>query len=175
MATCDGCGRPLCLSCAIPVRGRTLGAECLAEVLGPEAPIPEIPSRAGSPARTVARAAFAAAVLASFLPWSRAGAGSGWFGAWSTPPRWATLSAVAAVGGLLLSWGSQTRPRWAWETAAAVAGALVVLGAIFAIWLPPDFSGPWMGPWFALAAGIVASAGSAVALRHRREPERVRS
>lgn len=175
MATCDGCGRLLCLACAIPVRGRTLGAECLADVLGPQTPIPEIPSRERATSRTVARSAFVVAVLATLLPWSRVGAGSGAFGAWTAPPRWATLSAVAAVGGLLLPWVGRILSRPAWGVASTVAGALVAGGALLAIWLPPDFSGPWLGPWVALSAGLVACAASAATIRRARSPERTRS
>lgn len=175
VATCDGCGRNLCLACAIPVRGQTLGAECLAEVLGPEVPLPKVPGRERVVPRLAAGGAFAVAVLASLLPWSRVGAGSGAFGAWTPPLRWAALSAVAAVVGLVLPWVGRRLASRVLDAVSMVAGALVAAGALLAIWLPPDFSGPGLGPWIALASGVVAAAGSAAALRGSREPERARS
>jgi hypothetical protein len=77
VARCDACGRAMCLSCAIPVRGRVLGTECLATALGPEAPVPVVHEpRPGATPRAVALAGFAAAAAATVLPWSRFGTGS---------------------------------------------------------------------------------------------------
>src|SRR2546422_598115 len=33
VGTCEVCGRPLCIACAVPVRGRLIGPECLSEIL----------------------------------------------------------------------------------------------------------------------------------------------
>ncbi|HYG72419.1 MAG TPA: hypothetical protein VEC15_09075, partial [Actinomycetota bacterium] len=45
IATCDVCRRTMCLSCTVPVRGGTVGQECLSIALGPDAPPPEAPRR----------------------------------------------------------------------------------------------------------------------------------
>lgn len=158
----------MCLTCAIPVRGRTLGAECLAAALGPDAPVPELAERVpGAAARTVARAAFGLAVLATILPWSRFGAGSEPFGAWAAGPRWSVIAGVSSVAGLLLSlagrWSGR-RPS-AWDAASVVAGGVIAVGSLLALARPPAFTSPWLGPWVALAAGIAAAASSVVALR----------
>src|SRR6266545_746437 len=39
VAECQSCGRPLCLPCAVPVRGRVLGVECLEAALGPDSTV----------------------------------------------------------------------------------------------------------------------------------------
>jgi hypothetical protein len=178
VATCDGCGRALCLTCAIPVRGRTFGAECLATVLGPEVPVPEEgPSRPpGITARIVARWALALALVGTMLPWSRAGVGAGAFGAWTDPPRWSSLAAVAAVAGLLLSIarGFASSPGRGWDVGTAVAGALTILGTGLAARQPPDFSGPWLGPWITLVAAAAAILALLSALWWEREPTGVR-
>jgi hypothetical protein len=151
------------------VRGQVFGAECLGEVLGPDAPSePEDGSRSGDArARTAARIAFAAAVLATALPWSRFGPGSEPFGAWGQTAWWSMVAGVAAIAGLVLTLlqrrpGLRT-PRW--DAVAATLGAVVALAAVIAVLFPPAFSRPWLGPWVAAAAGVVACVGSVLAAR----------
>jgi hypothetical protein len=168
----------MCLACAIPVRGRALGAECLATALGDDAPVPEIPHREpGSAARSLARAALAVAGLATILPWSRFGPGSQPFGAWSAHPRWSMLAAIAIAAGLLVS---AARPLGrgharAWDVAGTAAALLGIAGSILALTRPPAFASPWLGPWVALGAGVLAAAASLQVLRRspRREPANV--
>jgi hypothetical protein len=162
----------MCLACAIPVRGRALGSECLAAALGPDAPLLELVGREpGTTARRIARASFGLAVVATLLPWSRFGPGSEPFGAWAAVPRWSMLAAVAAVAGLLLSvlgrWSPI--PPHARDLAMSVAGAVVVAGSALALANPPAFTSPWLGPWVALLAGAAATAASLSA--HRAAPE----
>jgi hypothetical protein len=168
----------MCLACATPVRGRALGAECLATALGPDVPAPRLVERApGAVAMTVARAGFGLAVVASILPWSRFGAGAQPFGAWASWPRWSALAALASVAGFLLSFARRPSPAGTrrWDVASAAAGGLVVAGSLLALARPPAFTSSWLGPWVALGAGVVAAAASAVALRgdRAREPARV--
>jgi hypothetical protein len=168
----------MCIACAIPVRGRTLGAECLASALGPDAPVLEVPRREpGAGARLAARAAFLAAALTTMLPWSRFGPGSEAFGAWSTETRWSLLAALAAVAGVLISVaGHRVRARVpGWDVATVSTAAILVLSSILAIARPPAFSSPWLGPWLALAGGLVALVTSTIALvgAHVREPAHV--
>lgn len=174
MARCDGCGRELCLACAIPVRGRTLGTECLASALGPHTALADVaPGEPGRAARTLARASFALAVLATVLPWSRFGAGSEPFGAWSRTASWSMLAALAAVAGLLISIGRRPSPngRPAWDALLAVTGALVAAASVLALLRPPPFTSPWLGPWVAMLGGLVAAGASAAARRGVRERE----
>lgn len=163
MARCDGCGRPLCLSCAVPVRGRVLGTECLAEALGPDSLLPDpAPSRPRIPrAEALTGAAFALAVAATTLPWARFGEGSGPFGAWGRSFRWSMVSAVAAVLALAV-WVLPRVLRRATGRmlieAETVLALLVTVGAALAILRPPSFTHPWIGPWTTLVAGLGALA-----------------
>jgi hypothetical protein len=168
----------MCIVCATPVRGQVFGAECLGDVLGPDAPSePEDGSHAADArARAVARIGFAIAVLATALPWSRFGPGSEAFGAWGLTARWSILAGITAIAGLVVTL-AQRRPRLRtprWDAVAATLGAVVALAAVVAVLLPPAFSRPWLGPWVAAAAGVVACGASVVAGRAVRRPADVR-
>jgi hypothetical protein len=164
----------MCLACAIPVRGRTLGSECLATALGDEAPAPEVAARTPSgERRTLARAGLVVAALATILPWSRFGPGSGAFGAWSADPLWSMVAAVVATVGLVLAVTqpmARERSR-AWDLACLTTGLLVILGSALALARPPAFASPWLGPWVAMIGGLLAAAGVTPALRRSTETE----
>ena len=131
------------------------------------------PIEPGGTARTLAWIAFAVAVLATILPWSRFGAGAEPFGAWSRSPAWSMVAAVAAVMGLSLSIARRfaRNPGPAWDLLLALAGALVVAASALALLRPPEFTSPWVGPWAALVAGLIAAACSLSARREAREHE----
>jgi hypothetical protein len=84
---------------------------------------------------------------------------------------------MAAVAGVLISIvRHRVRARGpGWDVAAVATGAILVLSSILAISRPPAFSSPWLGPWLALAGGLVALATSTIALvgAHVREPAHV--
>lgn len=174
VAQCGGCGRPLCLTCAIPVRGQVLGVECLEAALGPGVPADLLPT----PERwtvpwTVVGVAFAVAVGATVLPWTRFGEGSHLFGALGRTAQWSVLAAIAAALGLavwLTMRGLRIRPRQPWVIVEAVLGAVVTVGATLATIHPPAFTRPWLGPWIALPAGIVACAAALATMALAREP-----
>jgi hypothetical protein len=167
----------MCLACSTPVRGKTYGAECLAEVLGTDAPdttetkVPR-PDRA---IRTLVQVAFGLAVLATALPWSRFGPGSGVFGAWTRSGRWSLVAALAAIAGLGLAAARRTpslrSPRW--DLAIVILGALVAVASLLSVLFPPPFSRPWLGPWFGVASGVLAGVASIVAARAGRQPTSV--
>lgn len=175
------CGRPLCLSCAIPVRGQVLGAECLAAVLGPDGPPeePAAPARPRQPGLTLAGAGFALAVAASLLPWTRFGQGSGLFGAWGISPfRWSSLAALAGALGLALWVGARLTSRIPERTLARLLSAMAALaglGSLLHLLHPPPFTHPWLGPWVALAAATAALAGSLLIASRVASPARVRA
>jgi hypothetical protein len=165
VAPCDRCGRPLCVGCAIPVRGRVLGACCLEAVLGP---LPDggrapRPAPDALPARLVG-ASLTVAALATALPWTRFGAGSGAFGAWSGSFRWSMVAATAAVLGLGL-WSLARRGRFgAGRLPPGFFGTLAGMGAagaLLSIAHPPPFARPSLAPWLALAACLVGMGGAA--------------
>jgi len=148
--------------------------ECLSSALGPHAvPVEGAAIEPGGAARTLARVAFAVALLATILPWSRFGAGAEPFGAWSRSPKWSMVVAIAAVAGFALSVARRfaSNPGPAWDLLLAVAGAFVVSAAALAILRPPEFTSPWVGPWAALVAGAIAAGASVSARRKAREHE----
>lgn len=168
---CDGCGEPLCLACAVPVRGRVLGPVCLETELGdPPAPPEAAPALPGR-ARDVADAGLLATLLATVLPWSGVGLGAGPFGAWGTAdPRWASVVVLASLGGCAATAMARARMSRVTERidrAVAVAAVLAAAAALLAIVVPPPYTSPAIGPWVAACCGIVASAGAVVVLRGR--------
>jgi hypothetical protein len=156
----------MCLPCSTPVRGKAYGVECLTSVLGADvAATAEPPARApDARARSAARVGFLLATLATVLPWSRFGPGAEAFGAWSREP---VAAGVAALVGLGLSL-AQRSPRLrtaGWDLAVSVLGAMVTLASLLAVAYPPAFSRPWLGPWFAAVAGVLACGATVVASR----------
>ena len=93
------CGRPLCLSCATPVRGGLVGPECLATVLD-EAPPPSLRERPLHPGigGRLAILGFALVVLLTLFPWShgRSSGSSGYLAAWTL--HWSLIAALARWG-----------------------------------------------------------------------------
>ena len=171
---CDVCGRPLCIECAVPLRGRVLGAECLPGVLGTDLPATEPPHpwrSLRSPVDRITGAAFAVAMLATLLPWTRFSTGSGFAGGWAFDVRWSILAAPAAAVGLGV-WVVFGRRPSTTRLAALVCGPLVVVGSLFAILNPPPFTKPDLAPWIALIAGAVATV-AAVFARPRSAPPHV--
>ncbi len=171
IARCADCGRPLCLACAIPVRGRVLGSECLPPPLAAEAPAPRRGRARPSPLLGVG---LGVCLLSTALPWSRFGPGSGPFGAWDGPARWALASAAAATLGALL-WLAATllgHGRLPAEAVLTSLGAVVALAAAMAIWWPPPFTRPWIGPWVAIAGGLCCLVAGRRAARRRRTSTR---
>jgi hypothetical protein len=163
VALCEVCGHALCLECAIPVRGETIGTECLAERIPDSSLAP--PPPAASPRRPVpdrvALLALAVAVGASLLPWTRFGTGSGPLGAWGfSPARYASAVGPLAVAGLALVWAVSRPPRASERVRAVVAiasGTLVAACAVLALIRPVPFTRANPVPLLAVAAGLVAA------------------
>lgn len=158
VAVCEGCGRPLCLACAVPVRGRVLGRECLpADATTPNGAEPAPAPRASTP-RNLLGAGFAAALAATALPWTRFGEGARPFGAWAWDPRWSMLAAPAALAGLIVWVIGRRRGGRTWSVALAFLGAAVTAGSLLAILNPPPFTKPALWPWIGLVGGVLAMA-----------------
>ena len=151
----------------MPVRGKVLGAECLAEALGPDA-APTEPAAAPTHNRyrKLAGAAFALAVLSTLLPWSHFGEGASIFGAWREAPRWSTLAALAAVAGLVV-WVAVRRrgPARRADASLAFLGGVVALAALMAIIHPPYATHSSFAPWITLATGLAALVAALAARR----------
>jgi hypothetical protein len=153
------CGRGLCLACAVPVRGRLIGPECLASVLQ-DVPAPPRPS-APVPRNglQVAAAGFGLALVLTVLPWSRFGEWSGLFGAWSL--HWSLVAAAAALVGLGAAVAGLWRslPRGTEAVALLGAGTVATAGAVLHYAFPPPLSRPSSIPIAAAAAALAALAG----------------
>ena len=164
VASCDTCGRALCLRCAVPVRGKTFGDECLAELLGPDlVPTPPPPARWRRPVLVPAGVGFAIAIVASALPWQRFGQGAGFLGAYALAPRYSLACAILAIAGGLV-WASviarSSRPgRW-WLIAMRMCAVLVIVTAALHILRPPSIGPASIGPWVAILGGAIALAGT---------------
>lgn len=169
VGNCDGCGEPLCLACAVPVRGRVLGPVCLETELGDPPPSAIPPAPLPDPARRIADAGLLGVLLSTILPWSGVGLGAGPFGAWGTEdPRWASLVVIASLIACALLSIARLRGERLTRTAdrTAATGALAsTLAAALAILIPPPYTSPALGAWAAVAAGAVASAASVAVLR----------
>ena len=165
VATCEGCGRALCLRCAVPVRGTAYGDECLTEILGPNLAATPVPaSRWRRPTQISIGVGFAITTFASILPWQRFGQGAGILGAWGLSPRYSVFCALLAIAGSLI-WASVApmrgrRPgRW-WLPTLRATSVLVIATAILHIARPPSIGPSWVGPWVAIAGGVVAFVGT---------------
>jgi hypothetical protein len=157
-AVCDVCGASLCMGCAVPVRGVAVGPECLATVLNDAEPATLIPAATVNRADAVAAFAFGLVVALSILPWSRFGAASGPFLAWT--PHWSLFAVGSAVVGLLVA-VAPVRRRWnpVVEVALLIALAVAVAtGAFLHYDRPPPLSSPTIVPFIAGLAGVVVVA-----------------
>ena len=161
---CDRCGEPVCLACAVPVRGRVLGPGCIAEELGDPALVqpPEPDRPLTGPAIAIAGAV--AGVLATAGPWTRTGAGDRLFGAWVADLRWSMIAAVAAILLIPASWRLRRRGGGSGAVAVTALAVVVAAASILAIAFPPTFQAASWGPWAALGAGAIAAAGGIVGM-----------
>jgi hypothetical protein len=128
VGSCDVCGKAICLSCAVPVRGRLVCHEDLGTVLADVSVPPRPPEVLRLPVAgdALAIAGFALVVFLSVFPWTRFGDNSGYFEAWSF--HWS----LVAVGGSALALAFAVRtlrrptdPRFA---AAVYAGMGLIVG-----------------------------------------------
>jgi hypothetical protein len=158
---CDVCGRPLCVACATPVRGRLVGPECLSQVLEIAPPATVVPAPLSRHGDLVAAAGFLMVLALSVIPWSH-GLVSGPFTAWT--PHWSLIACGCAVLGEAVSL------RAAWSTwrpaieasAQGLLAAAVVTTSILHAGFPPSLSQATAAPFFAAVAGGIALAGVAI-------------
>jgi hypothetical protein len=173
VGACDLCGRALCLGCAVPVRGRVIGPECLSKVLVDAPPLPHVPDPIPARGGRLALVGFGVVVITSVFPWSRLGDSSGYFGAWA--PHWSLVAIGAAVLGLLLILVDRFRPADPRVGTASLFLLAIVAGA--AAFLhhrhPPLLAVSTIWPWFAVAGAGVAILGAitnTIALLKARRP-----
>jgi hypothetical protein len=162
--SCEVCDRPLCIACAVPVRGQVIGPECLSTVLVDPPPVQHLPLPIPSGGDRLTLLGFGALVFVSVLPWSRVGAGAGFFGAWT--PHWSLVAALAGVLGAvsILAWRYRPiDPRV--EVAVSAILAIVAASAAYLHHRHPLLRGEYtVWPWFAVASAGLAILGALVKL-----------
>ena len=170
VARCSACEEPICLPCAVPVRGRVIGPECLAAELGdPQLTVP--PETVTAVPRSLAAVTGAVvAVVATIGPWTRTGAGDRVLGAWVPTIRWSMLAALAAVALLVVTWWYRARGTRTLATLVIVGGAAVASGSALAIAFPPTFQEASWGAWLGAVGGVVAAAGAIASISAERRP-----
>jgi hypothetical protein len=130
IGSCDVCGKAICLSCAVPVRGRLICHEDLGNVLEDVSIDPHPPDLGRLPVQgdAIAIAGFALVVVLSAFPWTRFGDNSGYLEAWSL--HWSLVASGGSAVGLAFGILALRRPTDPRLVAAVYAGmGLVVAGA----------------------------------------------
>jgi hypothetical protein len=160
VAACDLCGRALCLSCAIPVRGSVVGHECLSKVVAdaPQADPPVVRRPRGD---LVAMIGFAVVVASSIEPWAHFGDASGMLGAWTL--HWSLLALCAAALGLVAAATFRSRQRGPRGQASILVacGAIALLGTVLHGIHPPALSQVAPLGWgLALTGSLLALLGA---------------
>jgi hypothetical protein len=158
VAQCQDCQRFLCLSCAIPFRGRVLCAADAARELGGPEPLPQ-PVARSTRRPLVMVGLLLLALVATLPPWHRSGVLTSALSAWRPTDPWAMVSCLALAVGTLMAVGTAVRGRPAWlgpaSTGAALAGGAA---AIVALLRAPDYFSPTPAPFavVALTLGVAA-------------------
>lgn len=152
------------MACAVPVRGRVVGVECIGSVLG-ELPQP-VPGRGWSRVELTAGIGLALVVIASALPWTRFGVGSAFLGGWDAVPGWSLLASVSGVVTLPVWWVIGRRGGRA-EVVASAGGVVAAAAAFLALINPPPFTKPWIGTMTALLGGLAAAVAGAMETRRQ--------
>ena len=139
VASCDVCGRPLCIVCAVPVRGSVVGPECVGEVL-PDVAEPPVPARPRSRGRTATVVGFVIVLAASIRPWAGYGDASGSMQAWTV--HWSLLAVGASLAGLIALYAFRRRRSDPLVEAGVVLvlAAAAVLGTALHGYHPPPLS-----------------------------------
>jgi hypothetical protein len=126
--SCDVCGKSICVSCAVPVRGRLVCHEDLGALLADESVPTRPPEVVRLPAGgdALAIAGFSLIVVLSVFPWTRFGDNSGYFEAWSL--HWSLLAVAGAALALAFAVRSLWRPTDPRVVAAVYAGMGLIVG-----------------------------------------------
>lgn len=164
VGTCQVCRRPLCISCAILIRGGMVGPECLARVLADAPEVDPPPDPIPLTGDRLAAGGFALILALSVFPWSRFG-GLSWFSAYRL--HWSLIAVLAAAAGLALAVLLPRRdadPRM--STAVYAALGLTAGGALLLHHhQPPSLTDPTIVPLVALIGAAAVFAGVMIKLR----------
>lgn len=171
VASCDRCGRPVCLECAIPIRGQVLCSEDASRELGSPLPSPPRAEPSRRP-EVVAGTLLGVALVATAPPWHGEGELTGVLSAWRPGLEpWAFVSCLSLLGAAVLAltplfarFGSRARVAAAYASLAVLA----VVAAAVTLVAAPDFFSPTPAPFVLMGlalAGAVVGFGRLRALR----------
>jgi hypothetical protein len=174
---CAECGRPVCLACAVPFRGRVLCTSCAARELGERTPAEEpSPVRSRRP-DLVAGALLLAALVLTIPPWHRIGPLNQWFTAWGLEPEpWPTAAVILLMVALVAAVlpGVLRLPSWRAQAAVySIVDLLAGLAVLRSIMGALDYFRHTPIPFLVLAltAGVTV-VGLARVVRAPRGPRR---
>jgi hypothetical protein len=174
VGVCDRCGRALCATCAVPVRGRLIGPECLSFVVDQPVPEPRILPAIPPSGDLLSLAGFVLALASTLVRWSRFGGSRAYLGAWT--PHWAMLAAVASLAGVGLAAMARFRPL---DPRPLIAGYAILplagaFGALVHYRHPPLLAESTAAPLVAIVGFAIALGGAvrkgAALIRARRPP-----
>jgi hypothetical protein len=164
VASCDVCGRPLCVACAVPVRGSIVGPECVGEVL-PDILEPPVPARPRSWGRRATVVGFAIVLASTIRPWAGYGDASGSLEAWTL--HWSLLAVTASLAGLIaLFLFRRRRADPLVESGLVLAlAAVALLGTALHGYHPPPLSTAVTTGWaLGVAGAALAFVGACVTM-----------
>jgi hypothetical protein len=157
---CEVCGRGLCLTCAVLVRGGLVGPECLSQLVPDVPPTELVPNPIPSRGDRLVLAGLSLVLVASLFPWARFGEASGYLEAWT--PHWSLLSVgAAAVGIVLLPLMARRRRTPPLEAGTfAALGIVIAAAALLHRTHPPSLSAASWAVWPAFTGGLLVLLGA---------------
>jgi hypothetical protein len=159
---CASCGRRVCLSCAIPFRGRVLCEECAARELGDPAPPPR-PAARPRGAELIAAILLGIALLATVPPWHSFGSLTGILSVWGADQEpWALAAAIGTLAALLGVVALLLRRSGPGTALAALSGMLSLAASVAAA--RAVFGDPVVDHTAAPYVALVGAAGAAALL-----------
>lgn len=171
VSSCDRCGRPVCLECAIPIRGQVLCSEDAARELGSPLLNPPRPEHSRRP-EVVAGTLLALALVATAPPWHGEGELTGVLSAWRPGLEpWAFVSCLSLLGAAVLALTPlvvRIESRARVSAGYASLAVLAVVAAAVTLVAAPDFFSPTPAPFVVMGlalAGAVVGFGRLRALR----------
>ena len=169
---CGGCGRTVCLECAVPFRGSVRCERCAALELGDPEPVAARPRRLPRTDQ-VALIPLVAGLAATVPPWHRSGTLTSPLSAWSfTLDGWAALGCAALAAAAAATLLGLLRPGWGGSSRALAMtmSLLSVLAISVALGRAPEFFSSTPAPFLALTAAIAGALATAFSLVRRPRP-----
>jgi hypothetical protein len=160
VASCARCGRPVCLECAIPVRGEVLCAEDAARELGSPLPNPPRVQPSRRP-ELLAGTLLALALVATVPPWQGEGELTSILSAWRPGLEpWALVACVSVLAAAALALAPvvvNNGPGALLVVAYASLGILAAGATAVTLVAAPDFFSPTPAPFVTIALALTGA------------------